>query len=433
MKRKLIPLLFCPLLGFSTAHGENLIQVYESALTNDAQIRAARASRNSAMEAKPQARAQLLPTIGLSADAYEVHSDIKDTGGGTEDYDSSSASISLSQPIFRREYWIQLTQADQQVERAEAQLSSAEQTLMVRTAQAYFGVLSAQDSLEFAKAETEAISRQLDQAKQRFEVGLIAITAVHEAQAAYDQSRADLIAAENALGDAWEALREIIHVRVSSLASLTPELPLNPPQPQDIEQWSGMAQQQNLDILATQKNMEIARENVSLQGAGHLPTLDLVGSHSVDRTGSSLGTDADTSSIGVELNIPLFAGGGVVSRTRQAEYDLEVAQEGLDAKRRAVDRQVRDAYRGVLASISQVEALKASTLSAQSALEATEAGFEVGTRTMVDVLSSQRDLYRTRSNYANVRYNYILSGLLLKQAAGILTRNDLEQVNSWLQ
>ncbi len=433
MKRKLIPLLFCPLLGFSTAHGENLIQVYEAALTNDAQIRAARASRNSAMEAKPQARAQLLPTIGLSADAYQTHSDIKDAGAGSEDYGSSSASISLSQPIFRREYWIQLTQADQQVERAEAQLSSAEQTLMVRTAQAYFNVLSAQDTLEFAKAETEAISRQLDQAKQRFEVGLIAITAVHEAQAAYDQSRADLIAAENALGDAWEALREIIHVRVPSLAALTPDLPLNPPQPQDIEQWSSMAQQQNLDIMAAQKDMEIARENVSFQGAGHLPTLDLVGSHSVDRTGSSLGTDADTSSIGVELNIPLFAGGGVMSRTRQAEYDLEVAQEGLDAKRRAVDRQVRDAYRGVLASISQVEALKASTLSAQSALEATEAGFEVGTRTMVDVLSSQRDLYRTRSNYANVRYNYILSGLLLKQAAGILTRNDLERVNGWLQ
>jgi outer membrane protein len=409
------------------------MQVYEAALNNDAQIRAARATRNSTLEEKPQAVAQLLPTIGLSGDVNRVHRDVEDSGGGSETYENSSATLSLSQPIYRHEYWAQLEQADQQVAKAEAEYAAAEQELMVRTAQVYFDVLAAQDSLEFAKAETEAISRQLDQAKQRFDVGLIAITAVHEAQAAYDQSRADLIAAENTLGDAWEALREIIKQKPASLSVLTEDLPLNPPVPQNIEEWSGRAQQQNLAIRAAEKDAVIARENISVQRAGHLPTLDLVGSHTVSRTDLSTGTDVDTSSIGVELNLPLFAGGSVVSRTRQAKYDLEAAQEGLDAQRRSVDRQVRDAYRGVLAGISQVEALKASTVSAQSALEATEAGFEVGTRTMVDVLSAQRDLYQTRSNYSNVRYNYILSRLLLKQAAGTLTQQDLEQINGWLR
>jgi outer membrane protein len=433
MKRKILSVTMCSLLGVSSAYGDDLMQVYEAALENDAQIRAARATRNSTLEEKPQAVAQLLPTIGLSADANRVNRDIEDAGGSSSTYENSSAKLSLNQPIYRHEYWVQLEQADQQVAKAEAEYAAAEQELMVRTAQAYFDVLSAQDSLEFAKAETEAISRQLDQAKQRFDVGLIAITDVHEAQAAYDQSRADLIAAENVLDDAWEALREIVKQKPASLSVLAEDLPLNSPVPESIEEWSNRAQQQNLSIRAADKDAAIARENISLQRAGHFPTLDLVGSHTVSRTDLDTGTDVDTSSIGVQLNLPLFAGGSVLSRTRQAEYDLEAAQEGLDAQRRSVERQVRDAYRGVLASISQVEALKASTVSAQSALEATEAGFEVGTRTMVDVLSAQRDLYQTRSNYSNVRYNYILSGLLLKQATGILSQEDLKQVNSWLR
>ena len=247
------------------------------------------------------------------------------------------------------------------------------------------------------------------------------------------QSRADLIDAENSVDDAWEALREIIHTPVSTLGTLSEELPLNPPQPDGVEQWSIAAQRDNLSIRAGQRDVEIARQNIDLQSSGHLPTLDLVGSHTLSRSGAPTGFDADTSSVGVELNLPLFAGGGVSSRVRQAGFDLEAAQENLDVTRRAVDRQVRDGYRGVVASISQVEALKAGIVSAQSSLEASEAGLEVGTRTMVDVLSAQRDLYRARSNYANTRYNYVLSGLLLKQAAGSLSRDDLVQLNRWLQ
>ena len=179
--------------------------------------------------------------------------------------------------------------------------------------------------------------------------------------------------------------------------------------------------------------MDVARQAVEVSRSGHYPTLDLVGAHSLDRTGSPSGNDADTTSIGLQLNVPLYSGGGTSSKVRQAQYDFEAAQENLDKLRRSVNRQVRNSYRGVIAGISTVEALKAATVSAQSALEATEAGFEVGTRTMVDVLNAQRDLYQAKSNYATARYNYILSSLELKQAAGTLTKDDLVQVNSWLK
>jgi outer membrane protein len=431
MKRVVLTVVLTLPLIVSSVQAADLLQIYDLALENDAQLRGARASRNAAMEAKPQARALLLPNLSLSAGANRINTD--NESGSSSEYTSKTASVDLVQPLIRVDYWIQLGQANQQVAKAELEFAAAEQEMITRVAQAYFDVLSAQDSLEFSKAETTAISRQLDQAKQRFDVGLIAITSVHEAQAAYDQSRADLIVAENGLNSAREALREIIKEGAPTLSTLTAELPMNPPEPDDIEQWSSAAQQQNLSILASMKDAAIARKNLSLQNAGHLPTLNLVGSRSLSHT-DDLPTrvDSDSSSVGLQLSMPLFSGGAVLSRSREARYELEAAQEGLDAQRRSVERQVRDAYRGVLASISQVEALKASTVSAQSALEATEVGFEVGTRTMVDVLSAQRDLYRIRSSYADVRYNYIMSGLLLKQAAGTLSQEDLVQVNSWL-
>ncbi|MET0085355.1 MAG: TolC family outer membrane protein [Sedimenticola sp.] len=434
MNKKLLPLL-ASLVGMSPAFGEDLAQVYALAKENDAQLRAARATRDSALEAKPQAKALLLPTVSLTGNANRVHRDVQSSpsGASTSTYSTSQLKLNLSQPIYHRDYWIQLEQADIQVAQAEASYAVEEQGLIVRVSEAYFGVLSAQESLEFAQSENAAIARQLDQAKQRFEVGLIAITAVHEAQAAFDQSRADLINAENTLDNAWEALREITGTPMSELTPVIEELPLNPPQPQNIDQWGETAQQQNLGIQSARYSTEIARQNIQVQNSGHYPSLDLVGSHSLDRSSSSAGTDADTTSLGVQLTVPLYSGGSVTSKTRQATYDLEAAQENLDKQRRSVNRQVRDAYRGVLAGISTVEALKASTVSAQSALEATEAGFEVGTRTMVDVLNAQRDLFRARSNFAAVRYNYILSGLQLKQAAGTLAEQDLADVNSWLK
>ncbi|MCW8946622.1 MAG: TolC family protein, partial [Sedimenticola sp.] len=209
--------------------------------------------------------------------------------------------------------------------------------------------------------------------------------------------------------------------------------PLNPPEPQNPEQWAETAQIQNLALQAAQFGVAIARMNIDLQDSGDSPTVDLVGSHALNLSSSASGTDSQTTTVGLQLNVPLYTGGAVNSRTRQARFDYEATQQNMDKQRRSVNRMVRDAYRGVMSSISTVEALKASTISAQSALEATEAGFEVGTRTMVDVLNSQRDLFRARSNYSKVRYDFILSGLQLKQATGTLTKEDLMQVNSWLK
>jgi outer membrane protein len=435
MKRRLLSLFLVTLFWLPVAHGENLMQVYKLALENDAEFKAARATRDSVLESRPQAIASLLPNLSMSGSANRVDSKVVNspTGANSSLYNKNDLTISLSMPVYRRELWVQLDQADDQIAQAEATFAAAEQSLMVRTAQAYFDILLAQDSLEFAKAETAAIGRQLDQSKQRFDVGLIAITAVHEAQAAYDQSRADLIQAENDLDNAWEVLYEITKQKVKSLSTLDKNLALSKPVPQSIQQWSSKALEQNLSIKAAEKATAIARSNVKVQQSGHLPSLDLVGSHTRTRYKDSTASDTNNSSIGIQLTVPLFAGGAVNSQTRQARYELEASQETLDKERRSVIRQVRDAYRGVLASISSVRALKASTVSTRSALEATEAGYEVGTRTIVDVLNSQRDLYRSLKNYANVRYNYIMSGLKLKQAAGTVSEQDLKQITAWLR
>lgn len=431
MKMKLLMLSITFLMGISQAHGEDLLQAYQLAEQNDAQLRAARAVRDSALEAKPQAKALLLPSASLSASANRIHSDVK--GGSENTYGRENLTVSLSQPVYHRDYFIKLEQADKQVAQAEVTYAAEEQGLIVRVAQAYFDVLSAKDSLEFAQSENKAIERQLDQAKQRFEVGLIAITSVHETQAAYDQTRADLILAENEVDNAKEAMREITKEPVDTFSPVIADLPLSAPDPQNIDQWGESAMAQNLSIQAARYATEIARQNIQVQRSGYYPTVDLVGSHALDRNGSSFGSDADTTTIGLQLNMPLYTGGAVGSRTRQARFDYQSAQENMDKQVRSVNRQVRDGYRGVLASISAVDALKASTVSAQSALEATEAGLEVGTRTTVDVLSAQRDLFRALSNYSTVRFNYILSSLRLKQAAGSLSKADLEQVNEWLK
>lgn len=435
MKKTVLSVMIVGTLSVTTAHSENLLEIYQLAQQNDAQLKAAQAQRDSTFEAKPQAEALLKPSVALSANANGIRSDVMHSpaGSGSSHFATADLGINVSHPLYHRDYWIMLEQADKQVAQAASQYAAEQQDLLVRSATAYFDVLSAQDALAFAKSENTAIARQLDQSKQRYEVGLIAITSVHEAQAAFDQSLADLIIAENALDGAWEALHEIIKLPVSKLSSVMAELPLSSPQPQNIEQWSSKAQQENLSIKAASYSAEIAKDNIKLQDAGDAPTLDLVGSHGVNLSSSKNGSDSQTTAIGLQFQMPLYTGGAVSSKTRQARFDYTAAQEGLDKTRRAVKRQVRNAYRSVVASISAVEALRASTVSTQSALEATEAGFDVGTRTMVDVLNAQRDLFRSKSNYAKARYNYILSGISLRQATGTLSSEDLEQVNSWLK
>lgn len=428
MKRLIVPIL----LFFSAQLlAEDLIQIYERALESDPQLRAARYSRDSVAEGRPQAIADMLPNLSLTGDITDTY---RRTPAGSEGYDSSSATLTLTQPVVNVGHWIALDTAGYNTAKADAEFESARLALMVRVAQAYFNVLSAKDTLSFSRAELRAISRQLEQAKQRFDVGLIAVTAVHEVQAAYDESRANEITAANEVEDAREALREIVnHLSGEGLAGLRKYLPLVKPKPASIETWTQTALERNPDVMAAQNNTHAARRNIAAKRSGHLPTLDLVASATESHTELSTGTDLNSEVVSLQLTVPLFAGGKVLSQTRQARYDFQAATETLEQQRRTVRRQVRNAYRGVVSSISRVRALQAATVSAQSALAATKAGFDVGTRTMVDVLDEQRDLYRARRDYSKARYDYIINGLLLKQAAGSLTQKDLQLVNSLLK
>jgi len=416
----------------------DLLQAYELATESDPQIKAALASLESTRESRPQAKALLLPNIGVGGDASRVHNDLREsfTGNtGTDNYNDYALSISLVQPVYRRDRWVQLDQTDDLIASAEAEYAAAEQDLMFRVADAYFGILDAEADLRAAEANKKATARQLEQAKQRFEVGLIAITDVYETQAAYDGANTDVIVSRNSIDTAWEALLEIIGSRPrEDLAQLRDPIDLAMPEPADLDQWADTALEQNLLIESALRSAELARKNIELQRSGHYPTLDLVGSYGTsDSSDSRTGSRANLGVIGLELNFPLYQGGGVSSAVRQARHDFEAAQDNLEAQRRSVNRTVKDAYRGVDTSISTVQSLSATVVSSKSALEATEAGYEVGTRTIIDVLNVQRNLFESERNYAKSRYRYVRSGLLLKLGASTLSPEDIAAVNGMLE
>lgn len=428
------------ILSFSSI-AEDLLSVYNSALENDPQFRAAQAEYKALLETKTQRVAALFPTLTASAH-YTEHDDETITTVTTPyEYETSGYNLKLTQPIYRHENFVGLSQADAIVARAQASFEYARQDLILRVATRYFAVLSAEDDLEFAKAERKSIKEQLIQTQQRFNVGLIAITDVHEAQARYDQAVARAIVAENTLAISHETLREISAQDYSAfeprtaLAFLSIKHPLVKPEPDDVSQWIKTANIQNTLLIASKKSVDVAQADLSLQNAGHYPTLDLTANHTFTSygEGNNIGErDQDSNSVSLQLNIPLFQGGIVNSRSRAAAHRLTQAREKLEQQKRATERQTRNAYLSVIANISEVKALKQVLASSLVALEATQAGFEVGTRTAVDVLDSQRGLYGARRDYARVRYNYVLETLKLKLAAGTLSKNDLEQLNPWL-
>lgn len=423
------------LLSFASP-AEDLISVYKAAIQNDAQFRAAQAEYQALLETKNQSTASFLPTITANA-FYNDNNDKSSLSTTADDYKTNGYSLNLTQPLYRHANYVGLTQADAVVAQATAMFGYAKQDLIIRVVKQYFAVLAAFDDLEFAKAERKSIKRQLKQTQQRFNVGLIAITDVHEAKAGYDQAVARTIVAENTLAISQETLREITTKDHSNLAFLSTDHPLVKPKPADISQWIKTANNQNVLLIASQKGVDVARAEVSRQQSGHYPTLDLTASHAYTNYGSGTpiydGSNKTSNSISLQLNVPLYQGGLVNSLTRAAAQRLVQAQEKLEQQKRATERQTRNSYLSVVANISQVKALKQALASSQVALEATQAGFEVGTRTTVDVLNSQRELYRSRRDYAQVRYNYVLETLSLKLAAGTLSVKDIEQLNPWLK
>ena len=437
-KLTFITTTFVLIFGVSVAAcADDLLSVYQSALKNDPQFRAAQAAYLAQLESKSQSVALLLPTLSLSGN-YNEHKDetITSSASTKYNYKSDGYNLNLVQPIYRHANFVGLTQADAQVAQALLTFENEKQNLILRVATGYFAVLSAKDDLAFAKAERTAIHEQLIQTQQRFNVGLIAITDVHEAQARYDQSVARSIVAENTLAINHEKLREITATKHLNFAGLSTKHPLVEPTPADIEQWIQTAKSQNALLIATQKIVAVAQAEVNRQRAAHYPTLDLTARRSfTDYGAGAVGGERESNgtTVSLQFNMPLFQGGLVNSRTRAAAFRLTEAREKLEQQTRATERQTRTSYLSVIANISQVKALKQALASSTIALEATQAGFEVGTRTVVDVLDSQRGLYGAQRDYAQVRYNYVLETLNLKLAAGTLSAQDIEQLNPWLK
>lgn len=448
---------FAILAGTSPALAASLLEIYQQALQSDPLIHEAEARRLAAMEASPQARGVLFPQANANASFQSTESDgsqlFQDTSVGLltvpfeGESDNTNWEVALRQSIFRWDQVVTLQQAGKRVAQAEADYEAAQQDLIIRVTTRYFDVLAAEDVLTSINADRQAIARQLEQARQRFEVGLIAITDVQESQAAYDQSVASEIGAKRSLATARELLREITGEYVSSLSAPQEELPLLSPSPADEASWIDMALSQNLALVSSRLNEEIARKEISFRRTGRYPTLDLVaGRRFNDSVGERTFTfpsgdqntfpadfDQTTDYVGVEFNLPLFTGGVTNSRIRESVHLHRAALEQLQRVSRETERATRDAYLGVLAEISRVRALNQAVQSSQTALEATQAGFEVGTRTIVDVLNSQRDLYTAITNYYASRYAYIGNVLLLKQAAGMLRVQDLEEIDRWLE
>lgn len=433
------------------------MDIYRRALRNDPAVREAEATYLANAEIKPQTRAGLLPGLSFGATRSNRFSDT--IGGALDpsglpigsrsvfDQDGNGWSISLTQTLFDWSQYASLRQADKIVARAETDYEAAKQDLLLRVATRYFDVLAAEDNLASAVAAREAIARQLEQAQRRFEVGLIAITDVQQSQAGYDDAVAAEIEAQRLLSTSHEFLREIIGEVVTDLQSPTDELPLVTPDPASAEQWVATALQQNLALVSSRLQAEVASDNIDIQRGNRLPTLSLSAGYSEDSNDrsqtiynsagvaqTSLTTQRpDGRSWSINLNFPIFTGGLNRSRIQQSVYQHRAATEALERIARQTEREARDAYLGVISEISRVRALRQAVESNRTALRATEAGFEVGTQTTVDVLASQNNLRRAETTYSRSRYDYILNVLRLKQAAGSLSAADVEQIDGWLQ
>jgi outer membrane protein len=423
------------------AHGADLMAVYRDAVAYDAQFASAKSALEAGREKLPQGRAGLLPTIGLASNTTwnEIRTTPRVTGAGeiTTNYNSNGWTVSLSQPLFRWQNWVAYTQSELAVVQSEAQFGLARQELIVRAAQAYFDVLLAQETLAVAQAQKVAIAEQLESAKRNFEVGTATITDSHEAQARYDLTSAQEIAADNDLTVKRQVLRSVIGKEPDGLKNLKPGMQVARPQPDDIGKWVEMAESASASVQIYQALYEIAGREVQKQRAGHYPTLDLVATRgrqsATNSTTLGFGTDSNVSTVGLQLSIPIFAGGAVASRDREAVALKEKAAADLDNARRTAALNARQAFLGVTSGLAQVKAYEAALTSSQSALDSNKLGYEVGVRINIDVLNAQSQLFDTRQKLAKARLDTLAALLKLKAAAGSLGEEDVAAVNSLLE
>jgi outer membrane protein len=425
----------------ASAGAADLLSVYRDALGYDASYAAARASLEAGREKLPQGRSGLLPSIGLSANTTwndtESTSRTSTPVTRSAEYNSNGWTASLTQPLFRWQNWAAYKQGELSVVVAEAQFAAARQDLMVRVAQAYFDVLLAQEAVATSAAQKAAITEQLESAKRNFEVGTSTITDTHEAQARYDLAVATELAAQNDLTVKRETLRVVMGKETDALRTLKPGALIGPPRPDDIAKWAETAEGGNLSVAQARGALEIAGQEVSKQRGGHYPTLDLVASYGKSGSGYSsqtaTGVDSKSAAIGLQLAVPIFAGGAVASKDREAVALRDKALADLDNARRQAALGARQAYLGVTSGLSQVKAYEAALASSQSALESNKLGYDVGVRINIDVLNAQSQLFDTRQKLMKARLDTLVAQLKLKSAAGNLTEDDLAAINAILE
>lgn len=420
--------------AFSTKAAD-LLQVYREALANDAQYQAARATVEAGREKVPQGLAGLLPTIGVAANTVWNENKYRtdELGHAHKEYNTNGYNVSLSQPLFRWQNIVQYDQSKLQVAQAEANFAQASQDLILRVAQAYFDVLYAQENLRAVRANKQAISQQLEQAKKYFEVGTATITDTHEAQSRFDLASAQELAGENDLEVRRYALRLIVGQDAGELNRLKADATLTPPSPAVMAKWAEAAEQDNFSVQAQQAAVEVASKEVQRMRAGHYPTVDLVANYGKTNAPLSYSShstlETDTNNIGLQVNIPLFQGGYVNSRTREAVANHTAAQASLENARRTAVLAAQQSFLGVVNGLAQVTALKAALVSSMSALESNKQGYEVGVRINIDVLNAEQQLYTTRRDLARARFDTLLAQLKLRAAVGALGETDIEQIN----
>ncbi len=410
-----------------------LYDIYQLAENGDPVYLISEANYLAQKQANPQSWSAVLPQINFSAYRTNFDQDIETTSTSTQNYDNDGYSLRLTQALFRQNDFIRISQSNATILKAQADFNAAKHDLILRVATSYFNVLAAKDNLDFNRLEYKALKRRLLQSEQKFKVGLIAITDVHEARARHDQSAAQVITAKNQLQITLENLRELTGKIHNDVKPLISDIPLLPPEPANIDAWVDLALNNNLALQASKQQMQIAKDEVSIQRAGHLPTLDLVAERSHSKVGGGVfgKRTTDQTSISLEFNLPLYAGGRTSSKTTQARYEYNAAKQQYIQAQRATKRLARSGFLNVQSTISQVRALQQAVISSNKALETTQAGFEVGTRTTVDILNAQRELFRAKKDLARARYDYLLETLKLKKAAGILSAEDLKKINNW--
>ena len=434
---RLLPLMAALAAALAVpAHAQGLLELYESARAYDAAWQSAKAQYDANLFRAEQAKAGVLPTANLAAGASRSRFDLNNPEVERA-FGTQNATLSASQPLYRPANLATYEQGKRQVELAQAQLTAASQDLIIRVSQAYFDVLAAQDTLAFVRAQKAAVAEQLASAKRNFEVGTSTITDTREAQARYDLVTAQEIAAENDLRVKRLALDTQVG-KVEVQPNAIPVLAVMPaPQPADVNAWVQQSEEFSPAIQQARTNVEIAQLETEKAKAGHKPTLDLTASYNVTRNPqgsatSALNSRSGSAAVGLSFNLPLFAGFAVENRIRETLALEEKAQADLEATRRTVAQATRTAYFGVVSGAGQVKALEAAEASSQSALEANRLGYQVGVRINIDVLNSQSQLFQTKRDLAQARYNVLIGHLRLRQANGTLTPEDLARLNALL-